>query len=189
MTEPLINPSPTPDGVDSTPVVVPDDLSGLTEGLGRAWRRRPAEIVDVPEARRWFYEGRHPTWVLEEYERRHNMEISHRFWESWIIDMGLVRRNVRNEALIPWRVLERHRWDEPIQMLRLEAWRRAGLEMDEVHLAQNDAWRDRLLREDVVVEYRPELARDAFGYVARRPGIDIGLVRVPDTTDGAPGVR
>lgn len=143
-------------------------------------------IQDVDEVRRWLAEGRTYQWMCEEYERQYNIEVNPNVFGNLRRRLGLTRRLVRDDALIPWTVHAEHRWAYPLAMLRAEARRRAGVPLTPDDGRRIGAWLDNLREHDLVVHYDPTTA-EGFHYVPRRPGIDVDLVRLPGPDDASPG--
>lgn len=137
------------------------------------------KIQDEAEVIRWFEEGRTYQWMVEEYRNKYNIETVPSLWGNFRRRKGLARRIARNDELIPWEVKREHRWDYPIMMLRQEARRREGFELTEDYEAQVDGWLAGMERDGTVLHYDPDTEQGWF-YVARRPGIDKDIIRVPE---------
>lgn len=138
-----------------------------------------AKIVDEGEVKRWFEEGRTYEWMVDEYLRKYNIEISLSAFGNFRRRKGLARRIVRNDDLIPWEVQKHHRWEEPVVMLRAEARRRARRELKAKDARDLESWKRRLREADRVVHYDPDTV-EGFWLVPRRPGIDLDLIREPE---------
>ncbi|GGS29443.1 hypothetical protein Snoj_25820 [Streptomyces nojiriensis] len=137
------------------------------------------KIQDESEVIRWFEEGRTYQWMIEEYQRKYNIETVVSMWGNFRRRRGLDRRIVRDDDLIPWFVKEEHRWAYPLAMLRAEGRRRAGKEptgRDESRLV---SWLDMLKKNGSVVHYDPD-TEEGFSYVPRQAG-DNDIIRRPDT--------
>ena len=83
------------------------------------------KIVDEGEVIRWFHEGLTYEEMSRRYREKYGIETVPTLWSNFRRRRGLTRRIVRDDDLIPWAVREEHRWAYPLQMLRLEARRRA----------------------------------------------------------------
>lgn len=138
-----------------------------------------SKIVDEGEVVRWIEEGRTYKWMCEEYLRKYDLQVSPSMFSNFRSRRGLDRRSARNDELIPWEVKREHRWRYPLAMLRYEARRRAGFDIDPEKLDQLEAWVSHLREDGVVVHYDPD-TEDGFFYVAPRDGIDTDLIRVPE---------
>jgi hypothetical protein len=136
-----------------------------------------SKIVDEQEVIRWFNEGRTYQWMVETYRDKYNIETVPSMWGNFRRRRALTRRINRNDDLIPWHVQPQHRWAYPVAMLRVEARRRAGMELREVDRVRVDAWLKHLEDEGLVVDYDPELP-DGFSYVKRRKS-DTDIIRQP----------
>lgn len=133
-----------------------------------------SKIQDVEEVLRWFDEGWTYQAMCDEYLRKYNIETVPSLWSNFRRRRGLTRRIVRDDQLIPWAVLEEHRWDHKLQMLRLEARARAGEPIREREAVRHRNFIDLLNNMGKVVDYTPETG---FVLVDREPGED--LVRRP----------
>ncbi len=136
-----------------------------------------SKIVDEQEVVRWFEEGRTYDWMCQEYLRKYNIETVPSMWGNFRRRRGLVRRITRNDELIPWHVQEHHRWAYPIAMLRVEARRRAGMELREIDENRLGNWIASLDERGVVVHYDPDTS-EGFFYVPREQG-DTDIIRRP----------
>ena len=137
-----------------------------------------SKIVDEQEVIRWFEEGRTYAWMIDEYKRKYNVETVPSMWGNFRRRRGLDRRITRDDDLIPWSVKPEHRWAYPVMMLRVEARRRAGLDLTEDMQNRLDNWLARLEEDGTVVHYDPD-TEDGFYYVPRRKE-DTDLIREPE---------
>lgn len=135
------------------------------------------KIVNEQEVIRWFEEGRTYQWMTDEYRRKYNIEMTLSSWGNFRRRRGLDRRITRDDDLIPWHVLPKHRWAYPVQMLRAEARRRAGHELRDVDAKQLPNFLNFLRDNRVVVHYDPEL-EEGFVYVPREAR-DTDIIRRP----------
>lgn len=138
-----------------------------------------SKIQDEAEILRWFDEGRTYQWMQQEYLRKYNITTGLSMWSNFRRRRGLDRRIVRNDDLIPWEVREQHRWRHAIRMLRAVARKRQGKVLDVATAEALEPWLRGLASRDAVVHYDPD-TDDGFHYVARRPGVDLDLIREPD---------
>lgn len=138
------------------------------------------KIVDRGEVKRWYEEGRTYRWMVQEYARKYNVQITVAAFSELRRQEGWTKRYVHNEDLIPWKVEERHRYKGPAAQLRSLANRRAGVEMDDRRNRQLDAFLAELEELNAVVHYDPE-TEDGFFYVPREEG-DTDVVRRPRKT-------
>jgi hypothetical protein len=136
-----------------------------------------SKIVDEQEVIRWFEEGRTYQWMVDTYLEKYNIETVPSLWGNFRRRRGLTRRITRDDELIPWHVQERHRWAYPVAMLRVEARKRAGLELREQDKARLESWRAMLDEQNVVVHYDPE-SKEGFSYVPRTKR-DTDIIRRP----------
>ena len=138
-----------------------------------------SKIQNEQEVLRWFEQGRTYAWMVEEYRRKYNIETTISMWGNFRRRHGLDRRVVWDDQLIPWKVELKHRYDDPILLLRKEARRRAGKELPEGVAPEVDAWLRGMERDGTVVHYEPATEQGWF-YVPRRKGIDKDIIREPD---------
>lgn len=136
-----------------------------------------SKIQDEREIIRWFDEGRTYAWMVQEYRRKYDLVVVGSMFGNFRRRRGLDRRITRDDDLIPWAVLEEHRWDYAVAMLRVEARRRAGRPLRDSDHPRLTAWLAGLRERGEVVAYDPEVG---FTYVPRRPAIDEDLIREPD---------
>jgi hypothetical protein len=139
------------------------------------------KIQDEAEVRRWFEEGRTYAYMAEQYRRKYQIETVPSMWGNFRRRRGLPRRTVQDDVLNPWAVAEEHRWQRPVQMLRFEARRRAGYELEKREQRVLNEWIRVLKDSDEVIDY-DEMA--GFTRVPRRVGIDLDLIHEPDAETG-----
>ena len=137
-----------------------------------------SKIVSEDEVLRWIREGKTYAWMVEEYERKYNIQVTGSAFANIRYRRGVERKIARSEALMPWEVRKEHRWEYPAQMLRVEARRREGRVLREVDAKRLASWKQTLLDNDLVVHYDPDTEEGWF-YVPRRKGIDTDLIREP----------
>ena len=137
------------------------------------------KIQDEQEVVRWFEEGRTYAWMSEQYREKYHIETVPSLWGNFRRRRGLSRRITRNDDLIPWEVRREHRWAWPINMLRQEARRRAGVELTDEQNQRVDAWLRGMKDDGTVLHYEPDTDQGWF-YVPRRPGVDQDIIRVPN---------
>jgi hypothetical protein len=117
--------------------------------------------------------------MIEQYLTKYNIQTTPSYWGMFRSREGIPRRIVRDDQLIPWHVLEQHRWTYPVMMLRKLARRRADAELSPDDQHALDVWLANLKKDDLVVHYDPE-TQEGFFYVSRRDGIDTDVIRKPE---------
>lgn len=137
-----------------------------------------SKIQDEGEVKRWIEEGKTYAWMVEEYERKYHLQVGQSMFGNFRARRGLERRTVRDDDLIPWEVKREHRYAWPINMLRMEARRRAGHELTGEQAKQVDGWLRGLERDGCVLHYDPD-TEQGWWYVPRREGVDKDLIREP----------
>lgn len=146
------------------------------------------KLQSAQEFTRWWNEGKSYQWIINEYRRKYNLEITPSAIGNWRARLGLERRQQRALDLIPWMIDGKHRYKHALAMLRAEGRRRAGAPLSDIQQKRLDSWLEFLKEEDAVVHYDPE-TEDGFFYVPRRPGVDTDLVRVPPRSTRERGRR
>lgn len=136
-----------------------------------------SKIVDEQEVIRWFEEGKTYQEMQDIYLKKYNIETVPSMWGNFRRRRGLSRRIARNDELIPWHVKPEHRWAYPVAMLRAEARRRAGFELNEATQQRLNSWLRTLDEENLVVHYDPD-TEDGFFYVPRE-ATDTDIIRQP----------
>ncbi|MCD7438972.1 hypothetical protein K4B79_12130 [Streptomyces lincolnensis] len=140
------------------------------------------KIQDEEEVKRWFEEGRTYEWMQAYYLEHYNIETTIPMWAAFRRRKGLDRRNLRDDALIPWKVNEEHRHLYPVMMLRAEARLRAGRTLSPDDARKLTNWKAFLKEDNLVVHYDEETP-DGFFYVPREEK-DADLIREPETKTG-----
>lgn len=141
------------------------------------------KIVNEQEILQWYEEGKTYSWMVDEYLRKYNIQISPSAFGNFRRLRGLERRQTRDSDLIPWLVLEKHRWHYYVVQLRTEARRREGKPLKPREIQKLDSFIANLAEANAVVHYDPDTEQGFFA-VPRREGIDTDLVRVPDRKTG-----
>ncbi|MBA8792839.1 hypothetical protein FHX74_000433 [Friedmanniella endophytica] len=128
---------------------------------------------------RWISEGRTYRWMVEQYAEKYNVETTTSMFSEIRRKRGMDPRAVRDLELIPWIVQEPDREHADLMCLRWEARRRAGAELTEAARIRLTGWLKGLAERGQVIAYDPDIG---FRQVARRPGIDLDIIRHPDQT-------
>jgi len=142
------------------------------------------QIQDVQEMLRWFEEGRTPTWMAQEHERKYGIRLTPEAFINRHRRMGHERTlSIRHETLLPWKINQEHAGLFAATMLRAEGRRRNGQQLSSRLESQLNAFLGRLEDGDLVVHYDPD-TEDGFALVPRRPGVDLDLIREPGGSGG-----
>ncbi|MFC3504440.1 hypothetical protein ACFOOK_26210 [Micromonospora krabiensis] len=147
-----------------------------------------SKLVNRDEFKRWYEEGKSYTWIVEEYARKYNLEISLGTISNWRHQLGLPKRAVRDASLVPWAVERQHRYNHILQMLRTEARRRAGEAIPPGRAKKLESWLRNLGEQDAVVHYDPD-TEQGWWLVPRRPGVDTDIIREPERKTRLRGAR
>ena len=140
---------------------------------------RPSKIVDASEVKRWIEEGRTYAWMVEEYARKYDIEMSIGAFSTFRYRHGMPRRIPRDVNLIPWKVKDEHSNGYPLWVLRTESRIRGEFEVGSTRLRRLEAWKARMSADGVVIHYDPDTEQGWF-LVPRREGVDLDLIREPD---------
>jgi hypothetical protein len=135
------------------------------------------KIQDETELRRWYEAGVTYEEMAARYLEKYNLEVKPSMFSSWRSRMGLPKRIVRDEDLIPWEVRPEHRYNHNVNMLRIEARRRRGIEISELEASRLEGWKRRLEEDGAVIHYDPDTEK-GFHRVARSKG-DHELIHPP----------
>lgn len=147
-----------------------------------------SKLQDPVEFTHWWNEGKTYQWIVDEYRRKYNIEITPGTIGNWRARLGLERRQQRSLELVPWYVEPKHAYRHNLAMLRAEGRRRAGAPLSAIQQRRLDSWLAFMREEDCVVHYDPD-TEEGFHLVPRRPGIDKDLVRVPPRNTRVRGRR
>lgn len=141
-----------------------------------------SKIVNEQEVIRWFEEGLTYREMVDLYREKYNIETVPSMWSNFRRRRGLDGRIIRNDELIPWAVKPEHRWLYPVQMLRTEARRRAGVELSDSDRSRLESWMRTIEEEKVVVHYDGD-TEEGFFYVPREES-DEDIIRRPKIRTG-----
>lgn len=102
------------------------------------------------------------------------------------IAMAMLRNGVsaakprpRYEEMLPWHVLDEHKYNSQARLLRLEGRRRTGGSLNAKELQWLTTWRRELESHNAVVTYDPD-TEEGFHWVARTDADD-DIIRRPET--------
>lgn len=146
------------------------------------------KLVNPDEFDRWWNEGKSYQWIVDEYQRKYDIEITPSTIGNWRARRGLERRQQTDLSLLPWKIERQHRYKHAPAMLRAEGRRRAGMPLSELQTALLNNWLRFMADEDCVVHYDPE-TEEGFFYVPRRKGVDTDLIRKPPHPTRQRGIR
>lgn len=147
-----------------------------------------AKLQNTDEFKRWYTDGKSYEWIIEQYQRKYDLDITASAIGNWRARLGLPRRQQRDMGLIPWAVQPQHRYRHALAMLRAEGRRRAGEPLSDIQSERLGRWREFMKDENCVVHYDPD-TEDGFFYVPRRPGVDDDYIRVPERSTRMRGKR
>lgn len=151
----------------------------------------PTKLQNYDEIVRWYKQGKTYAWMVEQYKKKYNIDVSPSAIATWLtnpeLGPGVERRQVRDPGLIPWEVKREHRYDHINNMLRYEARRRAGADIAPATLKRLESWLKKLEENNAVVHYDPN-TEQGWWYVEREPGDD-DIIRKPPHPTRPRGVR
>lgn len=139
----------------------------------------PGKILPDKQLEQWMREGKTDTQIVQLLQQHpHFITVTRQAISAWRKRRGLQMRPQAPSAM-PWRLRPEHRQMEPARVIRL----RARLDRGETIPAEEQARLDKAVEylDSVggVFHYDPDTLEGWF-VVPRRPGVDTGLVRVPD---------
>lgn len=139
-------------------------------------RKLPSESI----LRKWVeVEGLTHAEIVDRIKEETGEEVSRSSVSAALSRAGYTRR-VRYDAEIPWpKISVDHNASFPLFMLRTQARINRGLPVKGRDRSRLEEWKKELKDKGLVVHYEPRSPEGWF-YVPARPGIDTGLVRVPD---------
>lgn len=139
-------------------------------------RKLPSESI----LRKWVeVEGLTHGEIVDRIEQETGERVSRSSVSAALSRAGYTRR-VRYDEEIPWpRISADHNTGFQIFMLRTQARINRGLPVKARDKERLDEWKKEMKTKGLVVHYEPRSPEGWF-YTKARPGIDTGLVRVPD---------
>jgi hypothetical protein len=140
------------------------------------------KVQNLQEVLDWIQEGRTYKYMIEQYEKKYGIQTTVGMFSEIRRKYGLDRRQTQDDALVPWRLEPHHRFEYPAVMLRFEARRRAGKDIDAKNLGRLKSWLKKLEDGGLVVDYDPA-TKDGFSLVPRQPS-DVDIVRTPRQSTG-----
>lgn len=139
-------------------------------------RKLPSESI----LRKWVeVEGLSHGEIVDRIREETGQEVSRSSVSAALSRAGFTHR-VRYDDEIPWpRISVDHNTAFPLFMLRTQARINRGLPVKPRDAERLEEWKKELTEKKLVVHYEPR-SPQGFFYVEARPGVDTGLVRVPD---------
>lgn len=139
-------------------------------------RKLPSESI----LRKWVeVEGLSHGEIVERIREETGQEVSRSSVSAALSRAGFTHR-VRYDDEIPWpRISVDHNTAFPLFMLRTQARINRGLPVKPRDAERLEEWKKELAEKKLVVHYEPR-SPQGFFYCEARPGVDTGLVRVPD---------
>lgn len=140
-----------------------------------AKRKLPSDSILA----RWVEEGLDHKQMQQRIKEQFGEEVALSSVSGALSRAGLTNR-VRYDDFIPWgRIALEHNHAYQLTMLRCAARMDKGLPVRDGDKRRFETWRDELKSKGVVVHYDYDSEQGWF-YVPARPGVDTGLIRVPD---------
>lgn len=139
-------------------------------------RKLPSESI----LRKWVeVEGLSHNEIVDRIKEQTGEEVSRSSVSAALSRAGYTQR-VRYDEEIPWpKIAADHNTGFQIFMLRTQARINRGLPVKPRDKERLEAWKKELKSKNLVVHYEPRSPEGWF-YVKARPGVDTGLVRIPD---------
>lgn len=140
-----------------------------------ARRKMPSDSI----LQKWVDDGLDHEQIRQRIHDEFHEDVALSSVSGHLSRIGLTNR-VKYDDFIPWpRISIDHNYSYQLSMLRIGARLKRGLPVRELDQRRYERWRRELEEKDLVVHYSYESER-GFYYVPRRPGVDTGIVRVPD---------
>ena len=142
---------------------------------------RKSRTPDVTWLRNAARRGLTQQQMVDRWEQESGIRVSRS-----AIGMAMKRNGVESAThrpryadLLPWQVLEAHKYHRHARLLRLESRRRAGRPLTPRELQWLTTWLDELDMRMAVVTYDPQ-TEEGFHWVRREPRDQGDIVRQPD---------
>lgn len=143
----------------------------------------PAKLIPDNEVEQLIRQGKTDREIVEYLENNQGLVVTEGALRVWRYRRGLEPRRARYNDLIPWRVKLNHTHLYVPKLLRFEARRRQGLELNPRDAARLEKFKQNLAEafdgRGGVVHYDPETDQ-GWWIVERRPGVDTDIIRNPD---------
>lgn len=151
-----------------------------TVNMSRAAKRGVLSTPDKSWLRRHAQAGMTQQQMVNAWEKESGVRVSRS-----AIAMAMRRQEVeaanprpRYEDMLPWHVLDAHKYNTQARLLRLEGRRRQGRSLNSKELQWLTTWRRELEAHNAVVIYDPE-TEEGFHWVTRLDS-DQDIIRRPD---------
>ena len=151
-------------------------IQGLKEVRGMpAQRKVPSDSI----LQKWVEEGLDHKQMQQRIKEQFGEDVALSSISGALSRAGLTNR-VRYDEFIPWgRIALEHNHSYQLTMLRIAARLHKGLPVRDVDRRRFERWAAELKAKGVVVHYDYDTEEGWF-YTPARPGVDTGLIRVPD---------
>lgn len=123
-------------------------------------------------------EGRTDGQIVKHLQTHENIYVTRQAISAWRKRRGADMRPLSPKA-VPWNLREEHRQTEPAKVIRWHARVERGEELSPADQVRYDRALEHLRAHDLVFHYEPDTEQGWF-LVPRRPGVDTGIVRVPE---------
>lgn len=136
-------------------------------------------VPDKTQMRSYLKAGLSQQQIAEQYEKDTGIRVSRSAIAMAISRYGLssVRPRDRYMDMIPWQLKPEHQDHPDARLLRFEARRRRGLDLNDRELTWLTNWLDRIEHENAVIIYRPETT-EGFWWLSRTED-DTDIIRRP----------
>lgn len=136
-------------------------------------------VPDKAQLRKYLAAGLTQKQIVEQYEKDTGIKVSRSAIGMAISRYGLKSSRPRDRYMdmIPWQLSPAHQDHPDARLLRFEARRRRGLDLNDRELTWLSGWLKKLDDEQAVIVYRPETT-EGFWWVERTDDDD-DLIRRP----------
>lgn len=138
----------------------------------------PGKILPDDLVSRLMCEGKTDGEIVAYLREHENISVTRQAISAWRRRRGERKRQMAPRA-IPWNLRPEHIMSEPARVVRWHARVERGDRLSHDERARYEKALNFLRERDLVFHYDPDTP-EGWCLVPRRPGIDTGVVRVPD---------
>lgn len=138
----------------------------------------PGKILPDNLVARLMREGKTDGQIVTYLREHENIAVTRQAISAWRRRLGERKRPMAPRA-VPWKLRPEHLTSEPARVVRWHARVERGASLSHGERQRYEKALAYLRENDLVFHYDPDSEQGWF-LVPRRPGIDTGVVRVPD---------
>lgn len=154
--------------------------------MSKAARRGVLSTPDKTWLRLHAKAGLTQVQMVKAWEKESGVRVSRSAIAMAMSRLGVeaAKPRPRYEEMLPWHVLDVHKYNSQARLLRLEGRRREGGSLNSKELQWLTTWRRELEAHNAVIMYDPD-TEEGFHWVTRMASDD-DIVRRPDATKAKP---